>query len=131
MLLQASESGEGCVEARQGAAHRVESLALQAVQAVATDEAAPLWLAAFEKAAALGGHCQRLNKALVKQLTLLPIGPLRVSLLGANCHHRQLLYTCVLVLFLWQALACGPKLGSKHDKEHALTAIFPVFSLFL
>ena len=107
------------MEARQDAAHHMEQLALEAVQSVATAEAAPLWLAAYEKAAALGGHCRRLNKALVQQLTLLPTSPLRVSLIAAILSRQ--LCTLILLLFiswLWHLFG----LWAIFEQEHAVTA---------
>lgn len=77
--MQVSQSGEGASEARQAAAGQVEGLALRALQAVPTAEAAELWTAAYEKAAALGSKCRRLNHSLLRHLTATPKGPLRVS----------------------------------------------------
>lgn len=74
-----SQSSEGAAESGQRAAQQLEGLALQALEAVPTSESAPLWVAAYEKAAALGSKCCRLNQCLLRQLTPMTTGPLRVS----------------------------------------------------
>lgn len=79
MWLQMSQSVEGTREARHKAAHELETMALQAVQAVPTAEAVPLWLLAYKQAAALGSNCRQLNQTLLQQLTAVPTGPLRVN----------------------------------------------------
>lgn len=75
-----SQSEEGDCEARQTAAQQMEALAVQAVQAVPTASAAPLWLAAYNQVAALGSTCKRLHQTLLRELTAMPTGPLRVTI---------------------------------------------------
>ena len=62
------------------AARHLERLAVQAVEACEAAEAWQLWLLAFEKLAALGSSSKKLIKALLRQLTGMRQGPVRVCL---------------------------------------------------
>ena len=81
---------------------------MQALEAVPTLESAPLWVAAYEQAAALGSKCRRLNQCLLRQLTPMTTGPLRVSL-GFNF---QLVYMVMSLSSLWQHLEASAGIGS-------------------
>ena len=62
------------------AARQLERLAVEAVAACTAAEAEQVWLLAFEKLAALGSSSKKLIQALLRQLTGMRQGPIRVCL---------------------------------------------------
>ena len=62
------------------AARQLERLAVEAVAACEAAEAQQLWLLAFEKLTALGSSSKKLIQALLRQLTGMRQGPVRVCL---------------------------------------------------
>lgn len=79
--LQVCQSGDLEGEAAMGkAARQLERLAVEAVAACEAAEAHQVWLLAFEKLAALGSSSKKLIQALLRQLTGMRQGPIRVCL---------------------------------------------------
>ena len=61
-------------------AKQLERLAVEAVGAVQSSQAEGVWMVAFERLTALGSSSKHLIQALVRRLTGMGTGPLRVSL---------------------------------------------------
>lgn len=88
------------------AVRQLERLAVEAVTACEAAEAPQVWLLAFEKLAALGSSSKKLIQALLRQLTGMRQGPVRVrlhlpqaaSVYDSHCNTRHkplpLSYAC-------------------------------------